>query len=380
MEKKNRKADIQNILSKLSLDQFKSNIIFVDNRCMDSSSLDDIWLKIQNLKEEQSQWNIEIPAKFIEMEKDMRRANVNPVINFKSLLRQSSNAELFVKYMKKSGFVLTQKDSQFTSNDDIISDPQWLINHFRKIVKPTKHEDQENSNESENWKISENKLRKILGPHHNVLTQFMEYLGLIAKPRMENEQSNYFIPSLMEYMNEQNFNAWLDPSIRNVSKTLVLDFRINSRQIPFPHFDKLMAEVIANPPYGHLTAVARNGCIVLMDNSPLGYFLCHGSSVIKITMFTQSLDEQIEQRQNECTNILSKIIRVSKRIGQRFNQYLRENPILGMSCNPFPSKTKYGYLIIKDVIANRKNCCGPLCKLVRIQDLYELTGNGSCIM
>ena len=368
LTKKNRKEDIEQILRKLNLQQFRSNLFFLDNTCTESRTFNEIWHTIESVKEDQSQWNIDIPAEFIELEKYVRRQDVGPVIKFKRLVDRSTEAELFVKYMKASGFILTLKAGGHTKDDDIVVNPQWLIDHYRKVINHSK-------SATEDGKITEKSVRNILGSNSDIVVAFMENLGLIAKPQMQ-QSKELFIPSLGKDMNKNTFAEWLDIKYRNVSKTVTLDYRKNGRHIPFPHFDKLMTEIISDPPFGRLHEVARNGCIVLMNEGPLGYFLCHGSSVVKITMFTNSLDEKMGQRENECTKLVGKIICISKRIGRCFNQYLQENPAVGLSCDPFPPKGEKFYVKVNDMLQNcaNVNCCGPRCKKLTKSDLKELEG------
>ena len=340
---------------------------------MQTPAFNEIWGTIQDVKDDQSQWNIEIPAEFIELEKYVRGPDIGPVIKFKHLLERSTDAELFVKYMSASGFVLTLKTSGYDPDDDIIVDPQWLINEYRKVINHSK-----TKSATLDGKIAEETLKTVLGSNQDILIAFMENLGLAAKPQTK-PSNEYFIPSLMNDMDERKFAKWLDKDYRNMSKTVTLDYRKQGRHIPFPHFDKLMADIFSEPPMGRLHEVARNGSIVLMNEGPLGYFLCHGSSVVKITMFA-SRDDEIKQNENECTKLLSKIIRISKRIGRRFNQYLQENPLVGLSCDPFPPRGEKFYVRIKDVMQNAAhvNCCGPRCnrgEKWKKETLQELEGN-----
>ena len=369
MTKKKRKDDIEKILRKLNLQQFRSNVFFLDNTCTDSPTFNEIWQKIENVKEDQSQWNMDIPAEFIELEKYVRRPDIGPIIKFKCLLERSTDSELFVNYMKASGFILTLKARGHTPEDDIVVKPQWLIDHYRKVINHSK-------SATEDGKITQKYVKNILGSYSDVILAFMENLGLIAKPQMEKSKE-FFIPSLGKDMNKKTFAEWLDTKYRNVTKTVTLDYRKNGRHIPFPHFDKLMTEIFNDPPLGRLHEVARNGCIVLMNEGPLGYFLCHGSSVVKITMFANSLDDKMRQTENECTKLISKIIRISKCIGRRFNQYLQENPKVGLSCDPFPPRGEKIYVKVEDLMRNCANvtCCGPRCKKWKKGDLTEVEGN-----
>ena len=300
-----------------------------------------------------------------------------PIIKFGYLTGISQNAELFVKYMKASGFVITLKASEHQPDDDIITNPQWLINHFRKIVKPPS-EGRTHKAETANWKMTKEELKTKFGnatsdKTKETLILFMEHVGLLAKSYMKLEE--YFIPSQMEKMVEEDFEHCFDSHEANVSKALTLNFRKRgTRQIPFPHFDKLMKELISNPPVGYFNEdeITRNSCILLKGEPPIRYFLSHGSSIVKITVFTQSKTDGIKQ--NEALKIMHRIIHTSKQIGKRFNQYLVEKPIIGMSCNPFPPKHKKFYRTILEVIDNKTDCCKGKCKLVQRNDLEVFQG------
>ena len=365
-----------------------------------SSTFKEILNCVNDLKKDQSQWEKPIPAKFIEIEnhiqglvknKDQRR-NKTHVVKFSYLqkLLPAHSAETFVKYMKSSGFVLTLKSDGHTKDDDVVIDPEWIIDQFRKVVKPAPNTDKD-SHRVENWKITKKGLEDLLQPNPDKLVEFLEHLGLVAKPEIETEgkdgeqqrtvESYYVFPSQMKPMVEKVFKKWVNPEIRTVSKSLTLDFRKKKRQIPFPHFDKLITEIIANPPLGKLEKAARNGCIVKITDKPLGYFLCHGSSVVKITMFTFGSSRDIKQFE-VCLQIADNIKRISKSIGRRFNQFLPEKPILGLSCDPFPPTECVRFCEVKDLVErqlrNEKCCEGEQCNLVSHTDVDALGGKYNC--
>ena len=288
--------------------------------------------------------------------------------------------------MKASGFIITLKASEHQPDDDIITNPQWLINHFCKIVKPPT-KDRKQKVEPANWKMTKEELKIKLGKATSdetkeTLILFMEHLGLLAKPRITSEKYTYFIPSQMEKLSEDDYKSWLNPEERNVSKSLTLDFRKNGiTQIPFPHFDKLMKEIMSCPPLGDLKTnqKTRNGCILLTRERLIMYFLCHGSSVIKMTVFTHKAGDDIKQ--NDSLELMHDIIHTSKVIGQRFNQFLVERPTIGLSCCPFPPKEKKCYCTIQHVMEGIKFCCeGPKCDLVNKKDLEVFQGKKKMLL
>ena len=152
--------------------------------------------------------------------------------------------------MRTSGFLLTLKTDNFDPEDDIVIYPQWLIDGFRQVIDFDEHLPSpigpvrrialgELTEEAaiEVWKDSrfQDKIE--------ILLKFMEQLGLIAKPR---NGSFYYIPSLLDcHSGEEEVNKWLSKEKRFVSKALVLDFRKEGKQVPFPHFDKMMSEFIS---------------------------------------------------------------------------------------------------------------------------------------
>ena len=77
MEKKDRKKDIDKLLSKVNLEQFSENVFFlgktVECETSESETFNEIIKCIDNLKVHQSQWNAKLPAEFIEIEKDLRQ-------------------------------------------------------------------------------------------------------------------------------------------------------------------------------------------------------------------------------------------------------------------------------------------------------------------
>ena len=209
-------------------------------------------MRIKKLAPKQSQWEIPVPANWIEMERRLALSN-KPIIKYKDLLDMATTtdfkADLFVKYMRSCGLLLATQNEILGPEDDIVVNPQWLINAFKQVIDfNNTHGKEINegklfvSDTSEIWEKDEFKSEVP------TLLRFMEHFGLIAKPLSEDKF--YYIPSFLEKVDVNQISAWLNAEKRAFSKTLVLDFRVNGNQIPFPHFDKMMAEVISKQSRG----------------------------------------------------------------------------------------------------------------------------------
>ena len=66
--KKHMKKDIDKLLSKVNLEQFSENVFFLGKTAecetSESETFNEIMKCIDQLKEYQSQWNVELPAEF----------------------------------------------------------------------------------------------------------------------------------------------------------------------------------------------------------------------------------------------------------------------------------------------------------------------------
>ena len=377
--------DIGRIAKKLKLQEFVCGIYFRDLTRV-NDDFEDIWQRIRGLAPQQSQWGLEIPAHWVQMERNLHQLAIEgiSVIKYKDLLDLASSSScspsLFVKYMKKSGLILTIKPDNFVADDEIVVDPQWLIDAFKEVIgfddplhpaigKVRRIAAGELSDEVAQKVWKDDRFRYKIP----TLLTFMENVGLLAKPRNGNI---YFIPNLMDsYVDKNEIKKWLNKKRRFVSKTLVLDFRKDDIQVPFPHFDKLMAEFVSRQTKESLMRFQRYLCIVTMDNEPLGFVLCHSSSVVKVTLFTKTI-ANTEKKQMLSgvfgNRLLQTIVDISQDIRRRFNQQLQDTPKLGLSCNPLcPQENKpIAYREIYQLKNEHVNCCKEAhCKFVGQTDL-----------
>ena len=362
------KKEITSIIMKLDIQRFVCGIYFRDLTKKDDN-FQDIWDRIKGLAPHQSQWEIQVPAQWILMERDIQQLAREgiPVIKYRDLLdiasRNAYSPNLFVKYMRTSGLMLTLKPGQLEPGDDIVIDPQWLIDAFRQVID---FDDNLSTTYGSIQSIVQGELTKEdaqkvwqdfkFRDKTNLLLKFMENLGLIAKPRNENV---YYIPSLLDGGScEDEIRKWVDINKRFVSKAIVLDFRRKSQQLPFPHFDKMMAEFISKQTKESLMFVKRNVCIAFMEDLPLGFVLCYRCSVLKITIFTNARTNEAKvhmSRGHGGWKLYQTILNILKEISVRFNQQITV-PSVGISCNAFCPVNQKPIAYIKVAYTSGQKC------------------------
>ena len=336
-------------MKKLGLQQYVCKIFFKDLKTP-NDDFQDIWERVKMLSPFQSQWKARVPTHWIEVERRLQQLTkmktdihlqieVGPVIKYKKLLQIAPSSfpspKLFVKYMQTSGQLLALDVDNLSLDDDLVIDIQWLIDAFKQVIDFNKCEGKLTVDTAkEIWK-GDCRFRD----ETDILLTFMEFLGLIAKP---HKGSFYYITSLLKPDDgspaETTIKNYLASNAKDVSKTLVLDFRKNDKQIPFPHFDKLMTEFISRQSEEAIIDFKRHFCII--ESFPVGFILCHGCSIIKMTVFTlKDTDEASKAiHKGEIGNdFLHTILNISEVIARKFKQRLHLDPVKGLSCNPYPS-------------------------------------------
>ena len=388
--KKTIKRDIQKLTKKLNLQQYVCDISF-KNILAEDENIDDIWTRIKKLAPQQSQWEILVPTQWIEMERHCQQLakKGKPVVKYKDLLNYPTtdeyNTALFVKYMKKSGLLLAIGSGDLTPDDDICVDPQWIIDAFKQVIDFSEsHESGYGTireiaegmlsmqNAEEVWKTE--KFKHSI----NTLLTFMEYLGLIARPK--DESGFYYIPSLLENVDKGEIRKWFDMK-KPLTQTFVLDFRKNGTPIPFPHFDKLMAKVIATQSKECMMSdVKRNCCIARIKNESVCFIICHAASIIKVTLFATSQQHKDKLSVGKIgTHLVEMVLDISCEIARRFDQRVQDQPVLGISCNPYPpiGDVPAMYATINELQGQKSDvsCCKSAdCRMVQWRDLEPWQG------
>ena len=380
------KDEIGKIIDKLNIENFVCEVVF--KSLIDTTdTLNDIWKLVKESAKEQSQWGKQINTQWIEMERILQQlAKKNrPIITYKQLLEICSTGfpdpEGFVKYMAASGLVVTIQSGKISKNDIVVNNPQWIIDAYKQVIGPqTAVGDVQKIRKGEFtpnaaitvWK--DEKFQKYI----RTLIRLMEHLGLIATPI--GQTSLHYIPSLLPEFECTEINGIIKG--RQTSRSYVLDYRKNDIQVPFPNFDKMMAKLISEQKDQNLLHVCRNCCVVWMENHPLGYILCHGGSIIKITLCTK--EKQSARLSHETYDamgiagetVIKTVHRISNEVSQRFEQTIEKYPVRGLSCNPFPSvgKTPMHYARIRDLRFQKDktmNCCKDpkSCNQIREEDM-----------
>ena len=382
------KRHIGAIVEKLDLQHFVCEIFFKDIT-KDEDDFHDIWRRIKRLAPHQSQWEALVPTLWIEMERNLQQLALKgkPLIKYGDILRMAPrnfpSPKLFVKYMQTSGLLLTLNADKIQAEDEIVVDLQWIIDGFKQVIDFNNCHDSAYGHVRE---IAEGKL--TMKTAHEVwkadqfrdrrdsLLKFMENLGLIVKPPREKF---YYIPSLLpnEDTPAETIRSWLYKKARSVSKSLVLDFRKNGKQVPFPYFDKLMTEFISQQKEdSELKRFRRNLCIIF--DYPVGFIVCHCCSIIKVTLFTDSAYELISNG-IKGRELLHTIRDISRRLNKKYQKCIQSDPMLGLSCNPFPpfeqNNIPYKSLDALQKAKFMAMCCDtPECKLVGKEDIKVWQG------
>ena len=386
------KDDIQNIAKKLNIDDYVCKVYFKSLISPDED-FNDIWQGIKSVAPNQSQWGMKVPTPWIQMERilqEVARKEKKPIITYNEMLSMCPanlpQPSLFVRYMMESGLVLTIHEGDLKPNDEIVIDLQWVIDAFRQVI------DLEDSNDARygevrqirNGKLTNKAAAEVWEPlrfqqYRDILPKIMENLGLIAAP--EGETRFHYIPSLLPSgMKHVNTTIADYTSTRATSRSYVLDFRKKEMQVPFPHFDKVMAKFISGQTAQSLEHVFRYGCIAMMEDYPLGYVVCYGCSVLKLTLISKTNADETKARKAledgvAGSRLIDNILNISNGLTKQFNQNVETNPRRGLSCNPFPPifGTPISYATVNDLKKQKDqtiSCCKQFsCRQVDKADL-----------
>ena len=302
------KEEIKNIASKLNIENYVRNIYFKAITNI-NEEFNDIWKSIKNLAPKQLQWEMDVPTQWMQMERFLQQlANGGtPLITYGQMLTMCppnfDQPTLFIKYMRASGLVVTLHQGAISPDDEIVIDPQWVIDAFKQVIdlEEPNHARSDEVLQIQKGKLTTKAVNEVWEPeqfriYKDVLPKIMESLGLIAAP--EGETRFHYIPSLLP-SDTKKLNKEIAgySNERTMSRSYVLDFRKKGVQVPFPHFDKLMAKLISGQTKQSVLHVSRYGCIAMMEDRPLGFVVCFGCSVVKLTLFSKrNLDEPYVRR------------------------------------------------------------------------------------
>ena len=387
------KVEIRNIAKKLKIEDYVCGFYFKTINNPDEK-FSDIWKGIKSLASKQSQWKKEIPTQWIQMERKFQQMSRDgtPIITYNKMFSvcppNFPEPPLFIKYMRASGLVVTIHRGDIIPDDEIVIDSQWIIDAFKQVI------DVEYSNEPRygkvqqirDGKLTREAAEEVWSPnrfkqHIDILPKIMENLGLIAAPA--GETGFYYIPSLLpSNLDELNTKIQEYTSDRTTSRTYILDFRKQDVQVPFPHFDKMMAKLISGQTSDSLHHVSRYGCISMLEDQPLGFVVCYGCSVVKLTLFSKVNPDETSARRamNEGIagrRLIDKVLQISNAITKQFKQNVASDPRRGLSCNPFPpiagKPLSLSYATVQNLLKQKDykmNCCKhSSCKQVEKADL-----------
>ncbi|XP_033742427.1 uncharacterized protein LOC117328921 [Pecten maximus] len=315
----------------------------VNNDVRNHPGIGQLWNAIIEVAPSQSQWEKELPARWLTLEREMmrRKETGEKVMSFEDVISLSRTCEveindetdihMFLKYLHYTGSILyfgeeTENLGSILAKT-VILDPQWISLAFRKIITVPKFVSRKGKRAVFLWKIYHqsaildmeylqiawNQDEKMLfWKYKAVILAFMERLGLIARPKQE-EQSVDFVQlgaGLDESDEAKPEETYLVPSLlsgqfmtfpqimtdRYAVKTRTLCLVFLNRCVPFPVFDKLLAACIEK--FKVLKTEEeiwlRRGFGIFGIDRVWSVVICCSNNIIKITLYKQSPIPKIE--------------------------------------------------------------------------------------
>ncbi|OWF37223.1 uncharacterized protein LOC110440416 [Mizuhopecten yessoensis] len=315
----------------------------VNNNVRNHSGIVQLWSAITQVAPSQSQWEKELPARWLTLEREMmrRKETGEKVMSFEDVvsigrtceveINDETEIHMFLKYLHYTGSILYFGEE--TENlgtilaKTVILDPQWVAQAFRKIITVPKFVDRKDKRANFLWKmyqqsaILDMEYLKIVWKQDKkmwfwkykaVILAFMERLGLIARPKKEQEKSVDFVQvgtGKDETEEAEIEEIYLVPSLlsgkicfpremtdRYAVKTRTLCLVFSDRCVPFPVFDKLLAACIEkfNVLKVEDEICLRRGFGIFRIDGVWSVAICCGSNMIKATIFKQSPIPKIE--------------------------------------------------------------------------------------
>ncbi|XP_060065830.1 uncharacterized protein LOC132546145 isoform X2 [Ylistrum balloti] len=312
----------------------------VNNKVRNHPGIEQLWNAIIEVAPSQSQWEKELPARWLTLEREMMRMKETgeKVMSFEDIvslgrrceveINDETDIHMFLKYLHYTGSILYFGDE--TENlglilaKTVILDPQWVAQAFRKIITVPKFVNRKDKRANFLWKMYQqsaildmeylqivwNEERQLrLWEYREVILAFMERLGLIARPNHQQriksagdgsgpEESDvaveiYLVPSLLS---GKVICFPREMTDRYAIKTRTLCLVFSSRCVQFPVFDKLLAACIEKFKVMKTEDEIwlRRGFGIFRIDSVWSVVISCGNNIIKITLFKQSPVPTIE--------------------------------------------------------------------------------------
>ncbi|XP_053392176.1 uncharacterized protein LOC128554881 [Mercenaria mercenaria] len=238
----------------------------IDNSIVDGN-IEKLRQHIFKVASRQSYWGELIPARWVTLEnsidnlkdkgeKVLRKSEFLDLNNRLPVpLETEEELELFLRFHHETGNILYYREEKL--NDTIVLDPQWLIDAFKSLItarmfccrKPTILKKWIEFDQSAIlthglidavWSKEDN---SIFHEHKDLLLNYLDRLGLIAKPHEESVTDYYFAPCVLKTCPTADLLSCLD--CENQKPTSKLCFTTTSGFLPTAVFNKLLAAFIS---------------------------------------------------------------------------------------------------------------------------------------
>ncbi|XP_069141305.1 uncharacterized protein [Argopecten irradians] len=295
---------------------------------------DQIWKAIFDAARFQSQWEKEIPARWLALEHELIKNKTEGIklLEFQDFmvlnktlavpLKDAKEIFAFLRYLKTTGYFLcfglddlnesieVEKGLAAGNHIFIILDPQWIISAFKCIITAPKFKTNLSIKEKEEWdeyaesgKLPIHFMKSLLEKEHeqhfirkfNFICIVMETLGLISSPLLESdtELEEYIVPCMLKEANPSYVQTILE--IRSTIVTPVLCIKFEKDFIPQAIWDKTIAKCIhrftrmSEGGYDPSEFV-RRGFVCLSINGVMNVILnCH-KNAMKVILFTRNVE------------------------------------------------------------------------------------------
>ena len=342
---------------------------FLINNMVDDPEITNIWKGIVNCVQYQSQWEKEIPARWLALERDMlnKKSEGLNTLTFQQIcqigkalempIEDQEEVTLFLQHQSTNGSILYMPQGEMPAQQDVVINIQWIIDAFKCIISFDKKLISSEYPDSLDVELQQKIRREGIFTRENVKTlwsneqfkhkedvllAFLKYLNLIALPSEEAE--TFYIPCLFKDKtpDEIRERIYRKPTT-TVSKTLCLDYRRSRSTMPPTLFDRILAAFIDKyhfllhkdsvPFYGRGIAL----CKVDQDHSAL--IVCK-DDVIKVTLLTSLPAVKVGIGRTIRTFLTSTIPRKARMLGQ--NTHVVK---VGIDDNPIPQKDQTYFMI-----------------------------------
>lgn len=330
-------ADIQAIKSHIY------GFLEVNNKVRNHVGIGQLWDAILEVAPSQSQWEKELPARWLALERELMRLKETgeKVMSFADVValgrtcevevKDETEIHMFLKYLHYTGCILYFGE-ETESLDSILAktvilDPQWIAQAFRKIITVPKFVGRKDKRANFLWKmyrqsatldmeylqIAWNQDKEMrFWKYKSVILAFMERLGLIVKPNQEEPatdyvqvgrgldvldrttpEETYVVPSLLSGQ-LMSFPRKMTDRYAVRTRTLCLVFL--NKGVPIQVYDILLAACIEKY---HILKTEEEICLgrgfgIFSIDPVWSVVISCGRNIIKITLFKQTPIPNIE--------------------------------------------------------------------------------------